>query len=165
MKKTMVIAIAAVLCGSAFAEEVPIVGQVEAKCVITTDTQGVYAQPTVDELTTKLSDGGVPPIVRYDVMVADYYKALISYPDEFASSPTLNDTVEWQGEVTVNQTSDANMSAYDTNKLEYNNTTEYDLTIAGSTWFKIGSTANYGYGKSFPGGTYRAMVQAECIAK
>ena len=165
MKKLMLMAIPAVFISGAFAEEVPIVGQVEAKCVITTDTQGVYAQPTVDELTTKLSDGGVPPIVRYDVMVADYYKALISYPDEFASSPTLNDTVEWQGEVTVNQTSDANMSGYDTNKLEYNNTTEYDLTIAGSTWFKIGSTANYGYGKSFPGGTYRAMVQAECIAK
>ena len=165
MKKFIIGIIAGFWTCVVFAEEVPIVGQVEAKCVITTDTQGVYAQPTVDELTTKLTDGGVPPIVRYDVMVADYYKALISYPDEFASSPTLNDTLDFQGEVTVNQTSDAGMSAYDTNKLEYDNVTEYDLTIAGSTWFKVGSTVNYGYGKSFPGGTYRAMVQAECIAK
>ena len=46
MKKTMVVAIAAVFCSSAFAEDVPIIGNVESKCVITTDTQGVYGNPT-----------------------------------------------------------------------------------------------------------------------
>lgn len=165
MKKTIVVAIAAVLCGSAFAEDVPIIGNVESKCVITTDTQGVYGNPTPDELTTKLVDGGVPAIVRYDVVTADAFKARISYPDEFISSPSLSDTVSWQGEVSVDQVSDTQMSSYETNVIEFNNTSEYDLEFAGSTWFKIGSTANYGYDKSFPGGTYRAMIEAECIAK
>ena len=164
MKKLFLIAIAA-STGSALAEEVPIVGQVESKCVITTDTQGVYANPSPDELTTKLADGGVPAIVRYDVINADAYKAVISWPDEFVSSPALNDTLVWQGEISVDQVSDTAMSSYDTNKIEYNNSTEYDLTVAGSTWFKIGSTVNYGYNKSLPGGTYRAVVEAECIAQ
>ena len=165
MNKFMLCALPAIFVSGVFAEEVPIIGSVEAKCVITTDTAGVYSQPTVDELTTKLNDGGVPPIVRYDVMVADYYKALISYPDEFVSAPLLNDTLAWEGEVSVDQVSDTAMSSYDTDVIEYNNTYEYDLTTAGSTWFKIGSTVNYGQGKSFPGGTYRAVVEAECIAK
>ena len=165
MKKFMLCAIPAMFISGAFAEEVPITGNVESKCVITTDTSGVYSQPTVDELTTKLNEGGVPPIVRYDVMVADYYKAIISYPNEFVSAPLLNDTLTWEGDVTVDQVSDTAMSNYDTDKLEYNNTNEYDLTTAGSTWFKVGSTVNYGQGKSFPGGTYRAVVEAECIAK
>ena len=165
MNKMMLCAIPAVFISGAFAEEVPITGSVEAKCVITTDTAGVYSQPTVDELTTKLNEGGVPPIVRYDVMVADYYKALISYPDEFVSAPLLNDTLAWEGEVSVDQVSDTAMSSYDTDVIEYNNTYEYDFTTAGSTGVKIGSTVNYGQGKSFPGGTYRAVLEAECIAK
>ena len=165
MKKLMLMAIPAAFISGAFAEEVPIIGNVESKCVITTDTQGVYGNPTPDELTTKLADGGVPAIVRYDVVTADAFKARISYPDEFATSPTLDDVVDWQGDVTVDQVSDTQMSNYDTNAIEFNNTKEYDLEFAGSTWFKIGSTAQYGYGKSFPGGTYRAMVEAECIAK
>ena len=165
MKKLMLMAIPAAFISGAFAEEVPIMGSVESKCVITTDTQGVYGNPTPDELTTKLADGGVPAIVRYDVITADAYKARISYPDEFATSPSLNDVVNWVGDVTVDQVSDTQMSNYDTNAIEFNNTTEYDLEFAGSTWFKISSTAEYGYGKSFPGGTYRAMVEAECIAK
>ncbi len=77
---------------------------------------------------------------------------------------TLNDVVNWTGEVTVSEVSDAGMSAYDNDKIEYNNVTEIDLTIAGSTWFKVASTANYGYDKAFPAGQYRAVVTAECIA-
>jgi hypothetical protein len=57
------------------------------------------------------------------------------------------------------------MSAYDTNKVTYDATSEFDLTIAGSTWFNVVSTAAYGFNKALPGGTYRAVVQAECIAK
>tara|TARA_B100000497_G_scaffold32271_1_gene37935 strand:+ start:916 stop:1413 length:498 start_codon:yes stop_codon:yes gene_type:complete len=149
---------------NAVAAEVPIMGSVDSKCVVTTDTQGVYGNPTPNKLTTNLSNGGVPPVVRYDVIQADYYKAVISRPDEFTESPTLNDVVVWVGDVTVSEVSDAAMSAYDNNKIEYNNITEIDLTIAGSTWFKVASTANYGYDKAFPAGQYRAVVTAECIA-
>jgi len=73
--------------------------------------------------------------------------------------------VTWTGDVSVDQVSDTNMSSYDTNKVEYNNTTEYDLTVAGTTWFAISSEADYGFDKAFPGGTYRAIVTAECIAQ
>lgn len=152
------------LMSSAVAAEVPIVGTVESKCVITTDTQGVYGNPTPSKLTTNMSDGGVPPIVRYDVIQADYYKALISHPETFTESPALGDVVNWVGLVEVAEVSDASMSAYDNDKRLYNNVTEIDLTIAGSTWFKVTSTANYGYDKAFPAGQYRSTVQAECIA-
>jgi hypothetical protein len=37
------------------------------------------------------------------------------------------------------------------------------MTVAGSTWFKISSVADYGYNKSFPAGQYTAVVEAECI--
>jgi hypothetical protein len=56
------------------------------------------------------------------------------------------------------------MSAYSTNKRVYNNTTEIDLTVPGTVWFKADSTADYGYNKAFPAGQYRAIVTAECIA-
>ena len=50
-------------------------------------------------------------------------------------------------------------------KVEYENVTEYDLTVAGSTWFQVESTVEYGFGKALPGGQYSANVVAECIAK
>ena len=37
------------------------------------------------------------------------------------------------------------------------------MTVEGSTRYKISSTADYGYTKSFPAGTYTAVVEAECI--
>ena len=57
------------------------------------------------------------------------------------------------------------MSSYETNKVEYENDTEFDLTLSGSTWFKVTSTALYGSTKSFPGGVYTAVVTSECIPK
>jgi hypothetical protein len=72
--------------------------------------------------------------------------------------------VNWDGEVTVSQTSNAAQADYETNKVEYDNVTEYDLTVAGSVWFEVESTVTYGYEKSLPGGTYAANVTAECIA-
>ena len=42
--------------------------------------------------------------------------------------------------------------------------TEYELTVAGSTWFSVMSEAKYGVGKALPGGEYKANVTAECIA-
>ena len=162
MKKSLI----ALACfSSVAAANVPIYGSVESKCVITTDTAGVYGNPSPSELSTDSVDGGVEPILRYDILAADHYKAVISYPDSFSSSPSLSDVINWTGDVTVGQTSDAGMSAFETDKIEYNNTVEFDLSIAGSVWFKVGSTADYGYDKSFPAGNYTAMVVAECIAK
>jgi hypothetical protein len=56
------------------------------------------------------------------------------------------------------------MSAYSTNKITYNNTTEIVLSVPGTVWFKAESKAEYGYNKAFPAGTYRAMGTASCIA-
>jgi hypothetical protein len=77
----------------------------------------------------------------------------------------LEDVVDWEGDVTVGQTSEAGMAAFETDKVEYNNTVEFNLTMAGSVWFEVFSTADYGYDKSFPAGNYTAMVLAECIAQ
>ena len=169
MNRVMMIFFAACVIGiyaqAAVAEDIPIVGNVESKCVIQADTTGVYGNPSPSNLSTDTADGGVEPVVRFDVAQADYYKAVISYPESFSQSPTLTDTVTWTGSVSVDAVSDTGMSGYDTSKVEYNNTTEYDLTIAGTTWFAISSEADYGFDKAFPGGTYRAIVTAECIAQ
>ena len=67
----------------------------------------------------------------------------------------MNDQVVWDSEVEVSEVSDANMD-FETDKVEWENVTEFDLDVAGSAWFKVTSEAEYGYGKSFPGGQYRA---------
>lgn len=161
MKKLLA---ALLVAGVVQAEDVPIVGNVQSKCVVTTDTAGVYGNPSADKLSTAPADGGKLPVVRYDVASGGAYTAKITTPTSFTSSPTLNDVVNWTGSTEVLEVSDAAMSDYETNKVTYNETTEYDLHTAGSVWFKMTSTAEYGYGKSFPGGTYRAVVQADCIA-
>ena len=143
----------------------PIQGTVESKCVIQTGTSGVYGNPSPSTLSTDATNGGVTPIVRYDILAADHYKAVISYPNTFSSSPELTDVTNWTGDVVVGQTSDALMSGFETNKVVYNNTVEFDLTVAGSVWFNVDSEADYGYDKSFPAGDYTAMVVAECIAQ
>ena len=147
------------------AAETPIVGNVSSKCSIFTDTPGVYGNPTPDELSTLSADGGIDPVVRYDVTVAHKYKAKISWPNSFTSSPSLTDVVNWDGETVVKSHSVSGMSAYEAAKVEYENHTEFDLTLAGSTWFSIESEAKYGSAKSLPGGEYKASVVAECIAK
>ena len=165
MKKLIIGFIAGIFACAAYGEDVPITGTVESKCIIVTDTDGVYGNSTPSNLSTDAADGGVEPVIRFDVLQADYYKAVISHPITFSQSPSLNDTVTWTGSTSVGQTSDANMSGYDTNKVTYNNSTEYDLTVAGTTWFKVSSEADYGYDKAFPAGTYRSIVEAECIAQ
>lgn len=149
----------------ASAVEVPIVGNVAAKCVIIPDTSGVFGNPTADKLSTAQADGGVQPIVRFDVLQANFFKAVISTPITFTSSPALTDVVNWTGSVSTARVSDPLMSAYDTSKITYDNVTEFDLTVAGTTWFKASSTALYGFNKAFPSGTYRAIINADCIAK
>jgi len=150
---------------SAFALDAPITGNVESKCIVTLDKQGVYGNPSASVLSTDPTDGGVLPVVRYDVVIADAYKAVITHPSSFSQSPALNDTVAWTGSTSVEAVSDSQMSAYDTSKIEYESTTEIDLAYTGSTWFKIDSQADYGFSKAFPGGTYTAIVEANCIAQ
>lgn len=155
----------ATISTAALAGETPIIGNVQSKCSIYTDIQGVYGNPLPNSLSTDPTDGGVKPVIRYDVAQGDYYLAKISWPMAFSTSPTISDAVAWEGSVGVSEVSDVLMSGYDSAKVEYNNTTEFDLTVAGSTWFSIDSSASYGYNKSFPAGTYTAVVTAECIAK
>jgi hypothetical protein len=159
--------LALVMCCTAvpaLANNVNINGTVQARCVITTDTVGVYGNPTADKLTTAAASAGVVPVVRYDVALADYYTAKITHPTSFSSSPSLNDTVTWTGSTSVHQTSVSGMSAYESAKTVVGSTTNFGLTLAGSTWFKTESEAVYGVSKPFPGGTYTALVVAECIA-
>lgn len=167
LKQLKQIMTAIFLIGSsvALAVETPITGNVQSKCVVTTDKNGVYGNPSVDVLSTDPADGGVLPIVRYDVSLADAYTAVVKHPISFSQSPSLDDVVSWTGSTSVEAVSDATMSAYDTDKVEYENVTEIDLSVTGSTWFKISSEATYGYSKAFPGGTYTAIVEAECIAQ
>lgn len=146
--------------------DAPITGNVQSRCVITTDTPGVYGNPNAYTLTTSPSDGGVLPIIRFDVTLADAYYAQVTTPTEFESSPSLSDTVTWTGTTTVSSVSDAtNMADYETNKTTFGATTQYDLTATGSTWFKSTSVATYGGNKALPGGQYSAVVEAKCIAQ
>jgi hypothetical protein len=159
--------IPAFACVSTTSANIPINGTVESKCVIQTDTDGLYGNPTADKLSTTAADGGVVPVIRYDIITADAYKAVVTTPSSFSSAPTLPDVVDWTSSTTVGDTSDASMSAFETGKVVYNNghTTEFDLTVAGSVWFNVSSVAEYGYGTAFPAGNYTALITAECIAK
>lgn len=167
MFKKLVVLSAMLLANSAMTASAgtQITGNIESKCVITTDSQGVYGNPTTDVLSTLPADGGVMPLVRFDILEGSTYKGVISYPIDFTTSPALNDVVNWTGSAELVEMSDTTMSVFETSKVQYENVTEFDLTLSGSAWFKVGSTATYGYGKSFPGGTYRATIETECIAK
>jgi len=166
LKKAITIFAMSLFSLSVYAAEVPIEGTVQSRCVITTDTPGVYGNPNAYTLTTSATDGGVQPIVRYDVTLADAYYAQITTPTSFDQSPSLSDTVTWTGSTSVSSVSDAtNMAGYETGKTTFGQTTQFDLTASGSTWFKSSSTATYGGNKAFPGGTYTATVEAVCIAK
>ena len=159
--------IAAIGLGALYANaaEVPINGTVQSRCIITTDTAGVYANPNAYTLTTDPSSGGQLPIVRFDVTLADAYYAEITAPTEFSTAPTLPDVVTWTGDTEVASVSDATgMGNYEANKVELGMTDKYDLTATGSTWFKTSSKAKMGGNRAFTGGNYNAHVEAECIA-
>ena len=164
MIKSLLLALALALSVGVNAAEVPIRGMVSSKCVINTDTTGVYGNPTANVLSTAAVDGGVQPVIRYDVVESGYYKAMITVPNSFTTSPTLTDSVNWTGSVSVSKVTDSAMSAYTNNRRMYNNTTEIDLSIPGSVWFTATSKAQYGANKAFPAGEYKAVVLAECIA-
>jgi hypothetical protein len=164
-KKSMLV-LALGLSVSAFAENAPINGTVQSRCIISTDTEGTYGNPNAYTLTTTPADGGVLAVTRFDVTLADAYYAVITAPSSFSSAPSLPDVVTWTGDTEVQAVSDStNMADYETNKIEYDYTDKYDLTATGSTWFKTSSTATMGGDKAFPGGNYTALVVAECIAQ
>lgn len=165
MNSVKILTAMCLLSGVSLAEDVPITGTVQSRCQIQTDTAGVYGNPNAYTLSTTPSDGGVVPVVRFDVSLADAYYARISHPTAFSSSPNLNDTPTFTGSTSVNAVGDAGMSGYEAAKTTFGNTTQYDLTVAGSTWFKTSSTVTNGGDKAFPSGNYRAVVEAECIAK
>jgi len=166
LKKASIIVAMSLFTFTAQAVDVPISGTVQSRCVITTDTPGTYGNPNAYTLTTAASDGGVQPIVRYDVTLADAYYAQITTPTSFATSPSLSDTVTWTGSTEVSSVSDAtNMAGYEAAKTTFGQTTQFDLTATGSTWFKSTSVATYGGNKAFPGGNYSATVEAVCVAK
>ena len=148
------------------AENVPINGTVQSRCVISTDTAGVFGNPNAYTLDTDPTNGGQLAVVRIDVTLADAYYAEITAPDSFSSSPSLPDVPVWTGDTEVKAVSDATgMGSYETSKIEYGMTDKYELTATGSTWFKTTSKAVMGGNKAFPGGNYTALVRAECIAK
>jgi len=148
------------------AENVPINGTVQSRCVIQTDSAGVFGNPNAYTLTTSSTDGGQKAITRVDTTLANAYYVTVTAPSSFSSSPSLPDTVTWVGDTSVKTVSDAtNMGSYETNKIEYGMTDKYDLTASGSVWFETSSTATMGGNKAFPGGNYTAMVSVDCIAK
>jgi hypothetical protein len=165
MIKKLIMIAALTLGFTAGAAEIPIRGMVTSKCIINVDTPGIYGNPTPEILSTFVADGGRPAVVRYDVIQAGYYKAVITTPDNFTTSPTLDDSVTWSSNVDVSKVTNASMSAYTTSKRVYNNNvTEIDLTVQGTVWFSATSKAQYGFGKSFPMGEYKSVVLAQCIA-
>jgi len=151
----------------AYAENIDISGTVQSRCIINTDTAGAYGNPNAYTLNTTAADGGQKPIVRVDVSLANAYYAQVSYPTSFSSSPSLGDTVAWTGAVNAVQTSSSDMSGYQAASTTTGSMRQYALTIAGTTWFDVASAATYGGGnqKPFPGGSYKAVVLAECIAQ
>ena len=151
----------------AWAVNSPINGSVQANCSIYTTTPGQYGNPSPWKLSTTSADGGVEAIIRVDIAAADYYKTKFTHPNSFSSSPTLTDGVAWTGSTTVSSHSVSGMSAYEAAKVVVNNTTTFNMTLAGSTWFKVASTASYGSADNtaLPAGNYVAMAVVECIAK
>lgn len=150
----------------ATAEQIPITGTVQSKCIIQVDQPGVFGNPNAYTLTTTAADGGRSASTRVDVTLANAYFVTFTHPDSFSSSPSIPDVVTWTGTTEVSAVSDATgMGTYETDKIVNGNQTRYEMTATGSTWFESEITASLGGSKAFPGGNYTAMVEAECIAK
>lgn len=159
------LALLLLIASVAHAADIPITGEVQSRCTIDADTAGVYGNPNAYTLTTAAADGGVQPITRFDVTLADAYYAKVTHPDSFSTAPTANATVTFTGSTEVSTVGSADMSGYEAAKTTFGNSTQFDLTESGSVWLKTTSVATNGGDKAFPSGTYRAIVVAECIAK
>jgi len=137
-------------------------GIVQSKCSIWTEVNGVYGNALSTKLDTLPASGGVKGNVRLDVLQAASYKAKFTAPVAWSSSPPLNDSGAFVNSVVVGVVSVAAMSAYEAAKVTYNNVTEFNLTLAGSTNFVLNSA--FTYAKALPAGNYSSVWTVECIA-
>ena len=140
-------------------------GTVESRCTIATTVDGKYGNPNAYTLTTDPASNGQVPVIRFDTTLADAYYAQVSYPTSFSSSPSLSDNVTWTGAVTVKATGESGMSGYQTASTESGSMRQYGLSVAGAVWLQATSVAVYGGNRAFPGGAYKAVVLAECVAQ
>jgi hypothetical protein len=149
----------------AWAVNSPITGTVQASCSIVTTTPGKYGVPNIWRLSTTPSEGGQPAVIKTTIGTADKYKITITHPNSFSSSPSLSDTLTWTGSSVYTSGSASGMSAYETGKTVVGNTTTFDMTLAGTTFFTVASSAQYGYNRAFPSGSFTATIVASCVAK
>jgi len=140
-------------------------GSVESRCTIADVTEGRYGNPNAYTLTTDPSSNGQVPVVRFDTTLANAYFARVSYPTSFTVSPSLSDNVTWTGAVSVKATGESGMSGYQSASTTTGAMRQYGLSVAGSVWIQSTSVATYGGNRAFPGGTYKAVVVAECVAQ
>ena len=140
-------------------------GTVESRCTIATTVDGKYGNPNAYTLTTDPASNGQVPVIRFDTTLADAYYAQVSYPTSFSSSPSLSDNVTWTGAVTVKATGESGMSGYQTASTTTGAMRQYGLSVAGAVWLQATSVAVYGGNRAFPGGAYKAVVLAECVAQ
>lgn len=140
-------------------------GSVESRCTIADVTEGRYGNPNAYTLTTDPSSNGQVPVVRFDTTLANAYFARVSYPTSFTVSPSLSDNVTWTGAVSVKATGESGMSGYQSASTTTGAMRQYGLSVAGSVWIQSTSVAVYGGNRAFPGGTYKAVVVAECVAQ
>ena len=140
-------------------------GTVESRCTVATTVDGKYGNPNAYTLTTDPASNGQVPVIRFDTTLADAYYAQVSYPTSFSSSPSLSDNVTWTGAVSVKATGADGMSGYQAASTTTGAMRQYGLSVAGSVWFQSTSVAVYGGNRAFPGGAYKAVVLAECVAQ
>ena len=140
-------------------------GTVESRCTIATTVDGKYGNPNAYTLTTDPASNGQVPVIRFDTTLADAYYAQVSYPTSFSSSPSLSDNVTWTGAVTVKATGESGMSGYQTASTTTGAMRHYGLSVACAVWLQSTSVAVYGGNRAFPGGAYKAVVLAECVAQ
>ena len=140
-------------------------GTVESRCTVATTVDGKYGNPNAYTLTTDPASAGQVPVIRFDTTLANAYYAQVTYPTSFSSSPSLADNVTWTGAVTVKATGESGMSGYHAASTTTGAMRQYALSVAGSVWLQSTSIAVYGGNRAFPGGAYKAVVLAECVAQ
>ena len=144
-----------------------ITGTVESRCEVVTDISGYYGNPSAFLLTTLPASNGQVPQIRITNTLANAYKALVSYPTSFSSSPSLSNSVTFTGAVAIASASSSDMSGYQAASTVTNNGAmrTYNLTHAGTIYVTVASSATHGGNKAYPGGQYVAVAEASCIAQ
>ena len=140
-------------------------GTVESRCTVATTVDGKYGNPNAYTLTTDPASAGQVPVIRFDTTLANAYYAQVTYPTSFSSSPSLADNVTWTGAVTLKAHGESGMSGYQAASTTTGAMRQYGLSVAGSVWFQSTSVAVYGGNRAFPGGAYKSIVLAECVAQ